>query len=129
MCEIKFCSHHTSQKSDLYEFNMVLFYNGNPEESLLFISNFNMTLEASGTLAADVKVEYLCMLVHGESLRQFDAFSSELGSTTPENVMYVIFGLSTYFFLLIRCQKKSHIATRNEESMWFIGKTLNRLYD
>ena len=32
-----------SQKSDLYEFKSALFDNGDPEEFLLFIRNFNMT--------------------------------------------------------------------------------------
>ena len=34
----------------LYEFKMPLFENGKPEEFLLFVRNFNMTLPASGTL-------------------------------------------------------------------------------
>ena len=37
----------TSQKLDLYELKMALFGNGDPEEFLLFVRNFNMTLEAS----------------------------------------------------------------------------------
>ena len=34
-----------SEKSYLYEFKMALFDNGDPEEFLLFISNFITTLE------------------------------------------------------------------------------------
>ena len=63
--KIKFCRGPTSQKSDLYEFKMTLFDNGDPEELLLLIINFNMTLEASGTLVASAKIQYLFMLVHG----------------------------------------------------------------
>ena len=36
----------TPEKSDLYEFKMALFNNGNPEEFLLFVCNFNMTIKA-----------------------------------------------------------------------------------
>ena len=47
----------TSEKFDLYEFKMALFDNGEPEEFLLFIRNFKMTLEASGTLKSDAKIQ------------------------------------------------------------------------
>ena len=48
--KITFRRDTTSEKSDLYEFKMTLFDNGDPAEFLLFISNFNMTLEVSATL-------------------------------------------------------------------------------
>ena len=64
---------------------MALFDNGELEELLLFIRNSNMTLEASGTLAAGAKIQYLCTLAYGEVLRQFDTFFSEVESTTPKN--------------------------------------------
>ena len=81
--KIKFRRDPTSQKLDLYEFKTALFDNGEPEEFLLFIRNFNMTLEASGMLAANKNIQYLHMLVRGEVLHQFDTLSSEVGSTTP----------------------------------------------
>ena len=73
----------TSEKSDLYRLKMTLFDNGDPEEFLLFIKNFNMTIEASGMLVARVKIQYFRTLVLGEALYQFDTLSSEVGSTTP----------------------------------------------
>ena len=54
---IQFCRDPTSEKLDLYEFKMTLF--------LLFICNFNMTLEASGTLKTGANIQYLCTLVCG----------------------------------------------------------------
>ena len=47
----------TSKKYDLYEFKMALFDNGDPEEFLLFIRNFNTTLEASGKILAGVRIK------------------------------------------------------------------------
>ena len=47
----------TSDNSDLYEFKMALFNNGNLEEFLLFICNFNMTLKAAETLETAAKVQ------------------------------------------------------------------------
>ena len=54
-----------SENSDLYELKMALFDICKPDEFLLFIRNFNMTLEASGMLKAGVNIQYLCTLVHG----------------------------------------------------------------
>ena len=55
----------TSSMQDLYEFNMSLFDHGKPEEFLLFIHNFNMTLTATGTLDMDTKIQHLCMPFSG----------------------------------------------------------------
>ena len=38
---------HTSSTLDLYEFRIYLFDNGGPEEFLLFVCNFDMTLTVS----------------------------------------------------------------------------------
>ena len=52
--------------------------NGDPEEFLLFMHKFNMTLTASGALGAVAKVQYLCTLVRGEALRQFYLLSADV---------------------------------------------------
>ena len=62
---IKLCRDPTSYSSDLYEFKMAFFDNGDLEEFLLFVQNFNMTLAASGTLATGAKIQYLYTLVRG----------------------------------------------------------------
>ena len=96
-----------SQNLDLYEFKMDLFDNGEMEEFLLFVRNFSMTLETSGTIMDDAYIQYLYMLVRGESLCLFDALSAEVGSTTPENLTSIILGLGTYFFPIITLSKKN----------------------
>ena len=53
---LKFCRDPTSEKLDLYELKMTLLDNGDPEE-FLFVCNFSMTLEASGTLDTITKVQ------------------------------------------------------------------------
>ena len=87
-----------SEKSDLYEIKMALFDNGEPEELLLFICNFCMTLEASGTLKAGAKIQYLCTLVHGEALRQFETLSDYVGIAISETLTYIILVFGTYYF-------------------------------
>ena len=45
----------TSNMLELYESKMAFFDNGDPEEFLLFVRNFNITLVASGTLTTGAK--------------------------------------------------------------------------
>ena len=51
------------EKLELYGFKMALFHNGKPEEFLLFVPNFNMTIEASGVLQLYKKAQYFRALV------------------------------------------------------------------
>ena len=67
-----------SPTSDLYEFKMSLFDNGEPEEFLLFVRNFNMTLSLSGMLEEGAKYQYLHTLVRGEALHQFGLLSADV---------------------------------------------------
>ena len=87
----------TSSTSEIYEFKMYLFENGDPEEFLLFVRNSNMTLAASERMEAGAKYKYLRTLVRGEALRQFDSLSAVVESTETLNVDYIIMGLSQYF--------------------------------
>ena len=79
---------------DLYEVKMCLFDNFKPEEFLLLFCNFNMTLAASGILEAGVKYQYLCNLLRGEALRQFEVFSDDVESTQTLNFDDIIKGLA-----------------------------------
>ena len=71
----------TSSTSDLYEFKMPLFDNGDPEEFLLFVCNNNTTLASSATFDADANVQYLRTIVCGEELHQFESLSADVEST------------------------------------------------
>ena len=72
----------TSEKLYLYQLKMALFDNGDPEEFLLFILNFNMTIEVQGTLKSGAKIQYILTMLHGEVLRQFYTLSAEVESAT-----------------------------------------------
>ena len=71
----------TSITSDLYDFKMYLFDHGKPEEFLLFIRNFRKTLAETWTLEMDARVNYICKLVSGEELCQFDLLSDVVENT------------------------------------------------
>ena len=83
--------------SELYESKTYLFDNGKPEDFLLLVRNFNMTLLASGTLEVGAKFQYLRTIVRREALRKFDLLSDDIESTDTLNVDYIIRGLAQYF--------------------------------
>ena len=75
---------------------MSLLDNGEPEEFLLFVRNFNMTLAMPGTLVEGAKYQYLCTLVRREALRQFNSLSADVEGMETINVDYIIRGLAQY---------------------------------
>ena len=95
--KLKVCIYPLSSMSNLYEFKMSLFEHGHPEEFLLFMQNFNMTLTSTGTLNMDSEINNLCTLVRGEVLHQFDLLYADVENTETLNVDYYIRGLSFYF--------------------------------
>ena len=77
---------------------MSLFDHGEPEELLLFVRNFQMNLADMGTLETEVKFWYLCMLVRGEALRQFDLLSADVENIDTFLIMNdLLKGLVCYF--------------------------------
>ena len=76
---------------------MYLFDDSNPEEFLLFVRNFNMTLVEIGILETGANIQYLLTLVHGEALFQFDSLYADVESTETLNVEFIIKGLALYF--------------------------------
>ena len=73
MFKIKLCRNSASEKSGLNELKMDLFDYGKPDEFLLFVQIFNITIEASGTLESNPKLQYLSNVLHVEAPRYFDA--------------------------------------------------------
>ena len=91
---------------------MASFNKREPEEFLLFIQNFQMTLKASGTLAAGANIQYICTLVHGEELRQLDTFAVEVVFTTTEHLNPIIFCSCIYCFPVNFLSKQNRVMRR-----------------
>ena len=98
MCTNKLHRDPTLEKSNPYEFKMAFFDNSKPDELLLFISNFQRTLKASGTLTSSAKIQYLRTMVYDKSLSHLYMLSADLEITTSEHSKFIILGLGTYFF-------------------------------
>ena len=79
---------------------------------MLFISNFQMTLEPSVTLAAGAKIQYLCMLLCGKAISQIDTLFAEVGSTTLYHLKSIILGLSMYFLYQCNVKTKAWVRRR-----------------
>ena len=78
---------------------MALFDIGKLEGFLLFMYIFNMTIDESGTITVNGKLQYLLILLCLEALFQFDTLCAHVGSMTMEPLNWVVFGLCQYFFL------------------------------
>ena len=77
---------------------MSLFDHGNPEEFLLFIRNLNMTLVSTVTQEMGAKIHYICTVVRGEAVLQFEFLSADVENTdTSLTVDYLLKGLAWYF--------------------------------
>ena len=110
--EIKFLSDPTLEDSDLYEFKMALFDNVEPEDFLLFVQNYQMISEASGTLTHGAKIQCLCTLLHFKLLSQIEMLSVEVGSKTTEHLKPIIIGLGTSFFPVHALSKQNFTMRR-----------------
>ena len=95
--ELKRCKDPTYSTSEIYELRISLFDHDKQEECLLFVCNFNMTLVARGMQVMYVNVRYLCTIVCGVALRNFDLFSVDVENIdTPLNFDDLFKGLSWY---------------------------------
>ena len=70
-----------------------------------------MTLAAMGTIKTESKVQYICMLVRGEALHQFDLLYVDVENKNSSlDVDYLLNGLAWYF-LPVNSLLNVHCAT------------------
>ena len=67
-----------------------------------------LLLGSQRTIKSGANIQYLCMLVCGEALLQFYAFSTEVESAVSEKFSFIILYLE--FFLLMRSPRKSALS-------------------
>ena len=84
--KLKLCRYPTSSTLELFEFRMSFFDNGELEEFLLFVRNFNMTLAATWTLETSADIQHPPHLVQGAALCKFFSLSDYMDSTETLNV-------------------------------------------
>ena len=115
-----------SENLGLYELKMALFNIGNPEEFLLLVHNFNMSLEVSVTLQAGTKVQLFCTIFCGEVLHQFDLLFDNIESSTPLTLEAIVLGFCAYLFsCLCAVKAKAYNAPQNDEAAQKKSKTIH----
>ena len=77
---------------------MALFDKDETKDFLLFVQNFQMTFDTSGTLGSIANIEYIHTILLGEELCQVDMLSVEVGSMTTTHLNRIISGLGSKFF-------------------------------
>ena len=68
---------------------------------MLFVRQFNITIEAAQTLETSANIQYLHTLIRVEALCQFDLMFVDVEITNPLTVEAFFFELGAYFSLLI----------------------------
>ena len=59
-----------------------------------------MKIKTLETHIANTKLHYICFLLRGELLRQFNTLCVQVGSTTTAHINQFILSLGTFFFLV-----------------------------
>ena len=114
-----------SSTSDLYEFRKSLFDHVALEKFLLIVQNFQISLAATGMLEMEAKIQYLCTLLCGEALCQFDLVSADAKNIkTLLDVDYLLKGLAWVFFGKFTFKTKAYNAPLYERAMQIKRKAL-----
>ena len=88
--KLNLCGDTTYSTSDLNEFKIPLFNYVETEDFILLMKNSQMTLAATEIIETEAKVLYICTLVRGEALRQFDLVSDDAKMQKPD-CMWIIY--------------------------------------
>ena len=82
-----------SATSKTYKLKVHMFNNGKPEEFLHIMKDINTATGGAGTTSATKKNHFLCTILRGESIREFDVLTSQFGSTTNRHLRLIKEGL------------------------------------
>ena len=97
---------------EIHEFKMDFFDNDKPEEFLLFVRILRITLDTSGILTDNAKLQYPRNLLGVESLHQFATSCDQVGSTSMAHLKRFTLGLGTYCFPVKEMSKQKYVMRR-----------------
>ena len=66
----------STSTSETYNINMSTFEDIQPEEFLVLLKNFSIPIDTTVSTSALEQINYICSILHGEYLRQFDELAS-----------------------------------------------------
>ena len=76
--------------------------------TLISLRDLQTALDSSGAITDYGKIQYLCTLLRGGSLHEFETLFEKIGHTTNKNLNRIILGLGTYFFPINYPSEKNH---------------------
>ena len=99
----------SSAASETYNINMNTFDDGQPEEFLSLLRNYNIATNGTGTTTPSSWINYLRTMLCGQALREFDKIQSQYGGATNNYLNIIQEVLLEYFFTIsvLSKQKRS----------------------
>ena len=77
---------------------MNTFDDGQPEEFLSLLRNFNIVIDGTGNTTPSGRINYLRTMLSGQALREFDKLQSQYRGATNNRLKLIQEGLLEYFF-------------------------------
>ena len=87
--KVKMYCNPGSAASDTYKLKMATFKNGQQEDFLLLLKNFNTMIDGAVTTTVAGRINYLCMILHGETSQDFDKLKIQKNGTTNSHLKHI----------------------------------------
>ena len=91
--KVKMRRNPSSAASEKYNVNMNTFNDGQPEEFLSLLINFNTTTDGTGSTTPSCHINYLHTILRGQALRELDELQSQYGGATNKHLKLIKEGL------------------------------------
>ena len=102
----------SSTASETFNVNMNTFDDGQPEEFLSLLRNFKIAIDGTGTTTPSGRINYLCMMLCGQALRDFNKLKYQCGGATNNHLKLIQEVLHEYFFPINALYKKKRLMRR-----------------
>ena len=84
------------------------------------MKNFNRAVDRTGTTTSVEKINYLCTILRGEALWEFDKLSSQNTGTNSTHLKFIQEGLLGYSFPINALSNQKHVMRRDMCKPWDI---------
>ena len=92
---------------------MSTFDDGQLEDLLALINNFNVSIDVIGTTSPSGRINYMHTMLHSKALTELNKPASQNHGTINIHLKHITDGLLGYLFLINYLSKKKHAMPRN----------------
>ena len=110
--KVKMRRNPSSVASETYKVNMNTLDDGQPEEFLSLLRNFNIATDGTGTTTPYSWINYLRAMLRGQALRGFDKLQSQYVDATDNHLKLIQEGLLEYIFPIDKLSKQKYAMRR-----------------